>query len=67
MIDPQFNLDLQVLANKYQVHVKGIATPVNPEEDAFDIVATATTPVTPAPTDAPTDPTPAVAEPSTNS
>ena len=41
MIDPQFNVDLQALADKYQVHVKGVATPVNPDEDAFDITASA--------------------------
>jgi len=41
MIDPQFNVDLQALADKYQVHITGKATPVNPDEDDFDITANA--------------------------
>lgn len=31
------NADLQVLADKYQVHFKGTATPVSPDVDVFDV------------------------------
>lgn len=48
MIDPQFDIDLKALCDKYQLHIKGVATPVNPEVDAFDVTAEAT-PVTPNP------------------
>lgn len=51
-----FEADLLALANKYQVHISGKATPINPEEDDFDITAQAT-PVdtTPVDTTTPTD------------
>jgi len=39
-----FNAELQALADKYQVHITGKATPVNPDEDDFDITAQAVTP-----------------------
>lgn len=45
MIDfTAFNTELQALADKYAVEIKGIATPVGPEQDAFDVVATPTPP-----------------------
>lgn len=50
MIDPQFDVELKALATKFQVHIKGTATPVNPDEDVFDITADAV----PAPADQPT-------------
>ena len=65
MIDPNFDVDLQALANKYQVHIVGTATPVDPANEAFDITVQAvlpapveTDPAAPA-AEAPTDPTPA--------
>jgi len=36
-----FDAALQQFANEQQVHIKGTATPVNIEVDAFDITATA--------------------------
>jgi hypothetical protein len=47
MIDPQFNIDLQALADKYQLVITGKATPVSPDEDDFDITANPATPPTP--------------------
>lgn len=37
-----FNTDLQALADKYGVEIKGTATPVAPDSDPFDVVATPT-------------------------
>jgi hypothetical protein len=37
-----FDAALQEFANQQQVHIKGTATPVDTEVDAFDITATAT-------------------------
>jgi hypothetical protein len=52
-----FEADLLALANKYQVHISGKATPINPEEDDFDITAQATPQTTPVDT-SPVDTTP---------
>lgn len=41
-----FEAELLALANKYQVHITGKATPVNPEEDDFDVTAQAEAPAT---------------------
>ena len=38
-IDPNFDVDLKALCDKYQVHVVGKVTPVNPDEESFDITA----------------------------
>jgi hypothetical protein len=35
-----FNTELQALADKYQVEIKGTASPVAPDQDDFDILAT---------------------------
>ena len=40
-VSPNFLVDLQALADKYQVHIKGTVTPVSPEVDAFDVTITA--------------------------
>jgi hypothetical protein len=39
-----FEAGLQALADQYQVHVVGTATPVSPEDDKFDISAVVTPP-----------------------
>lgn len=35
------NADLQALADKYQVHISGTATPVDPQNDPFDVTVQA--------------------------
>ncbi len=34
-----FNAELQTLADKYQVEIKGTAVPISPDLDSFDISA----------------------------
>lgn len=46
------NAEIQTLADKYQVHIAGKATPVNPDEDDFDITVTAVVPTAPSTPDA---------------
>lgn len=38
-IDPNFNVELQALATKYQVRIKGTAEPISEEIDNFNINA----------------------------
>lgn len=39
MIDPNFDVELKALADKFQVHIVGKVTPVNPDEESFDVTA----------------------------